>query len=80
MYIFTFRSLQSNYFAVLAFAGAVERFYTSVVCAIEVQPVNGANGFRAAVHLLCGKTNIVNNSPDVEETIIIYSWLFISIN
>lgn len=52
--------MQSDYFAVLAFAGAVERFYPGVVRAIEVQPVNGANSFRAAVHLLRIKTNIVN--------------------
>lgn len=50
--VFTFGSLQTDHFTVFAFARAVERFYTGVVSAIEMQPVDRANGFRATVHLL----------------------------
>lgn len=52
----TFRSLQSDDFAVFALAGAVERFYSGVVRAIEVQSVDSANSLYAAVHLLQAKS------------------------
>lgn len=48
----TLRGLHDQRLAVLAHSAGIKGFHSGLVCAVEVEPVHGADGLRPHVHFL----------------------------